>query len=531
MPPLISGHMIATVCCLLSGYTPAATTTASLASPSSTSQATTASSSTSATANIRDFGELKSRVHAIFEDPSFSEAHWGALIQSLETGETWYERNANRMFMPASNEKIPTAAAGLVTLGPDFTYETKLCHSGTVSGSTLKGNLVVFGNGDPTFYNRLMKEPREVFRKWAGELKARGINRISGDVIGDDNAWDDRHIGSGWAHDGLDSWSGAEYGPLQVNENYVDLTIAAPATTTATVTITPNLPSAYYTIQNHVQVTSSGRTRVNISREPKSNTIIVSGTVTAGSRPMEQSPTITNPTAFYVTVLRETLTSEGITIDGKPVDCDDIAGWSHSPADFTLLSMHKSPPLSEILKGLMKRSQNMYAETMVRTLGWHTTGLGTFDAGREVVQEVLEEFGVKKDSYQFRDGSGLTRYNYIAPRQLVEILRGMRRHKHWETWRDSMPIAGVDGTLRSRMKGTAAEGNVRAKTGTISNVRALSGYLTTADGEELVFSFVVNGHLETSRATERITDDVLALLASYTRNARAADGKPIGAIR
>jgi D-alanyl-D-alanine carboxypeptidase/D-alanyl-D-alanine-endopeptidase (penicillin-binding protein 4) len=116
------------------------------------------------------------------------------------------------------------------------------------------------------------------------------------------------------------------------------------------------------------------------------------------------------------------------------------------------------------------------------------------------------------------DGSGLSRYNYISPRELVKILTAMYKSPYWEVWRDAQPIAGVDGTLKSRMKGTKAEGNVRAKTGTISNVRGLSGYVTTADGEEIVFSFLVNGHLRTSLDTERITDKALTLIAEFQRD-------------
>lgn len=463
-------------------------------------------------------GSLIEKIDARFDDPKFANAFWGVVIQSLETGEVWYERNPEKVFMPASNEKILTTAATLMELGPDFRFETHLCHTGTIEGGTLKGNLVVFGNGDPTLYERFYKDSRDVFREFAAAIKAKGITRIAGDVIGDDNAFDDEHLGSGWSLDGLDDWYSAEFGALSLNENYIDFTIVPPKTADGAAEIRPNLPSSYYTVVNRIRVNASGGAAVSARRAYGTNEFVFTGSVGAGGRTTVLSPTITNPTAFYVTVLKEVLMEEGIAVDGKAVDCDDIAGWKSSPTELASIIVHPSPPLSEILTMLMKRSQNMFAETMPHLMAWKRDGVGTFRGGRKVVQERLAEFGVDPGSYVYRDGSGLTRYNLVSPRTLAKVLTGMRKTPHGAIWRDTMPIAGVDGTLRNRMKGTAAEKNVRAKTGTISNVRALSGYVTTADGEELVFSFLVNSHTTSSTETEKVTDDVCAYLASYRRS-------------
>ncbi|MDK2971168.1 MAG: hypothetical protein PWP23_923 [Candidatus Sumerlaeota bacterium] len=462
--------------------------------------------------------ELLQAVDAFFEDERFANAFWGAKIKSLDTGEVWYERNSDKLFMPASNEKIPTTAAALVTLGPDWQFTTHFTTNGEIRNGVLEGDLIVFGNGDPTLYSRFYDDPRDVFRLVAQRFHDLGITRITGDIIGDDNAFDDEHIGYGWPLDGLPSWYSAEFGALQINEGYVDLTVRPPADANGTVTIEPNLPSDYYTIDNRV-VVRPGRNRISSDRAFGTNNLIVRGSVAPGSNPQEVSPTITNPTLFYVTVLAEVLRDERIDIGGKPMDCDDIAAWNQKPEDFTSLYVHKSPPLSEIIKGLMKRSQNLYAETMARVLGWEVHGNGSFRNGRRVVSDVLKGFGVEPGTYRYMDGSGLSRYNFISPDILVKILEGMHEHEYWPEWRESMPIAGVDGTLARRMRGTPAEGNVRAKTGTISNVRGLSGYVTTADGEELVFSFLVNAHIVSSAATEDVTDGVLALLAGYDSGA------------
>lgn len=470
-----------------------------------------------------DKQELVRRIGEMFDDERFANAHWGVLIKSLDTGEIWYARNENRLFNPASNEKIPTTASALLYLGPDFKYETSLCHTGEVSGDTINGDLVVFGNGDPTLYTRLRdengepyyKDSKDAFRAWAKTLKEKGITHITGNVVGDDNAWDDEHIGNGWPFDELTPWYYAEYGALQFNENYVDVKFTPPETVDGTVTVTPNVTSNYFKLINNIKVVAEGSNSVDMYRPIFSNEITLTGRVKAGSKAFEETPTITNPTMFYVTVLSEVLKEEGIKIDGKPMDCDDIDGWKHTAADFPVLAKLDSPPLHRILQGLMKRSQNMYAETMAHTMGWKKDGIGTFRGGREVVYQELEQFGIKPRSFAYMDGSGLSRYNYISPAIIVKIYEGMRNHPLGKYWWDMQSIAGVDGTLRNRMKGTKAEGNVRGKTGTISNVRALSGYVKTAGGEQLAFSFLVNAHLVGDSDTNSITDGVATMLADF----------------
>ncbi len=418
--------------------------------------------------------------------------------------------------MPASNQKILTSAAALMTLGPDFKFVTRVFRNGSVTDGVLQGDLIVQGQGDPTFYTKFYNDSTDPFRNWAKKLSDAGIKRIEGRVIGDDDHFEDASFGHGWSLNYLDTWYAVETGALQFNENYLDLRIAPPATANGKVEITPNVASNYYQIVDQTRLSATEPNSVRISRPFGSNVITVSGVVKAGTPPFERSPSIGNPTLFFATVLREVLISEGIQVTGEAVDCDTLENWSFRPENSTLLVSHDSPPLSEILRGLMKRSQNLYAETLVKTLGLESTGLGSFAAGKAVVQDRLEEMGIDSATYAFMDGSGLTRYNFVSPRQLVTILEHMRESEHGKLWKSLLPIGGVDGTLRNRMKGTAAAGKVLAKTGTISNVRCLSGYVTTADGEELVFSFMLNGHLLSSRNADAVTDKVLSLLAEYS---------------
>jgi D-alanyl-D-alanine carboxypeptidase/D-alanyl-D-alanine-endopeptidase (penicillin-binding protein 4) len=463
------------------------------------------------------FEDAKLKIHRQFSDPRFEHAFWGVLIKSLKTGEIWYERNADKLFMPASNEKIPTTAAALIKLGPEFTFKTELYYDGFIEGNTLDGDLIVVGEGDPTLYTRFYDTPKDVFKKWARILNEKGVQIISGRIIGDDNAFDDNRIGYGWAFNNLDTWYSAEIDALQINENYIDLKIVPPSSSNEEIKIEPNINSKYFKLTNNLNAVESGSSNIWTSREYGTNNIVLNGTVLIGDKPIERSPSITNPCLFYVTVLKETLEEEGIKVMGNPTDCDDIPGWTRQQTDLILIDLHLSPPLKEILKNLMKPSQNLYAETMTKTLGWKFKGEGSFRQGKKVVEEVLKSFGIEPESYAYMDGSGLSRYNYISPRQITAILEGMLNSPYKTEWLETFPIAGVDGTLRNRMKNTSAEGNVRAKTGTISNVRGLSGYAATADGEEIVFSFLVNAHLRSTKETEEITDSVLEIITSLDR--------------
>ncbi|MBN2571847.1 MAG: D-alanyl-D-alanine carboxypeptidase/D-alanyl-D-alanine-endopeptidase [Ignavibacteriales bacterium] len=464
-----------------------------------------------------NFQKLKLQITEIFDDPRFDNAFWGVLIKSLKTDEVWYARNPDKLFMPASNEKIPTTSTALLTLGPDFTFTTTLAYTGKIQDSVLSGDLIVWSNGDPTMYNKFFSNPREVFWSWADYLKKLGIKKITGNIIGDDNAFDNEPLGDGWSFDGLDVWYSAEIGPLQINENCVDLKIIPPDIISEPVQVIPNLQSNYYSITKDITISDSGRTSINVTRKFGTNDILIRGNVVKSGNEFERTPSITNPTLFYVTVLKETLEEKGIQIVGKPTDCDEIQNFDDEYIEQTLVIEHQSPLLKDILSGLMKRSQNLYAETMTKVVGWNEYAYGSFRNGKKVVEATLEKMGIEKETYQYSDGSGLTRYNYISPEQIVKILTYMIKSEYSQIWYDILSIAGVDGTLRNRMRGTKCEGNVHGKTGTISNVRALSGYVTTIDGEMLVFSFLVNSYLAPSSATEEITDSVLELLANFKR--------------
>jgi D-alanyl-D-alanine carboxypeptidase/D-alanyl-D-alanine-endopeptidase (penicillin-binding protein 4) len=237
-----------------------------------------------------------------------------------------------------------------------------------------------------------------------------------------------------------------------------------------------------------------------------------------GARDVVRAATVDRPALYFARILREALVARGIRVGGAAGEYEDV--YPVPPTEPTrVLLAHQSAPLSEFARVLMKVSQNQYAETLLRTLGARS-GTGTAEAGRAVVGEVLDGWEIPRDAYLQVDGSGLSRYNYVCAETLVKILRQMYSDpRHKELFVATLPIGGQDGSISRRFVGTAAAGKVRAKTGSISNVRALSGYVTSADGEPLVFSIIANNFTAPQSAIDAATDEAIVRLATFTRRA------------
>jgi D-alanyl-D-alanine carboxypeptidase/D-alanyl-D-alanine-endopeptidase (penicillin-binding protein 4) len=462
---------------------------------------------------------LRMELSEIFSDPAFGNAHWGVMVQSLENGEIVYRQNADKLFMPASNNKLITAAVSLARLGADHRFQTRIAATGPVSeGGVLEGDLVVIGGGDPAISERFYDDdPTAAFRDWADSLKARGVRRISGDVIGDDDLFDDVHVGPGWSWDYLDSYYAAEIGSLLYNEGAVTYRIA-PGDSVGEPAKIDSLPRTGY-LKLDVDVTTVADSLgvfVRSDRSPFSNDARLWGEIWVNGDTVTRYLAPHDPTLLFVTVLGEVLEAEGIEVEGGPADMDDRAERPEAE-DLATLFIHESPTLAEIVRPFLKRSQNQIGEMLMRYLGATTSGTGSIRAGRDAVEATLTGWGLTPKSYIYADGSGLSRYNYVSPDALVRLLRVMARRPEFDVFYESLPIAGVDGTLRNRMRGTRAEGNARAKTGSISNSRALSGYVTTLDGEMLIFAMIANNFDVSSRAAEYVQDLAIERLANFSR--------------
>ena len=451
-------------------------------------------------------------IDALLAAPALEHGYWGVLVKSLKTDETLYSVNARRLMMPASNMKIVTLAAAADRLGWNYTYETSVFAAGRIEAGILQGDLIAVGSGDPS-----IGETPDVLGAWAEQLKARGLRVIAGRVIGDDNAFDDDGLGFGWSWDDLPDDYAAAVSALQYNENAVRLSVAhgVSAGDWAGVVVSPT--SGGLVVESSLTTSAADRPpSVSAHRLPGSPRLRLSGTVPLGAPPVSREVSVDNPTQFFVNALRVALIAHGIDVRGPAVDIDDIRDAPAPPYGAPFIN-HRSPPLSVLAIRLMKASQNLYAETLLKTLGSGPSGQSTA-AGRSSAQAALQAWGVGPDGLILRDGSGLSRYDYVTPEALVTILTHIDRQASLKgPFEESLPIAGRDGSLSNRMKGTAAEGNARAKTGSMSNVRGLSGYVTTADGEPLVFSILANNFETAPDTINRTADAIVVRLAEFKR--------------
>lgn len=479
---------------------------------------------------------FRASVDSMVNDAQFRNAHWGILIVDPERGDTVYAHNADKLFMPASNQKIVTGSVGLTQLGPDFQWRTVVELRGEKKGDTFAGNVVVHGRGDPSWSDFMHGgDAQSAFAPIAEALKTRGITRIVGNVVAEGNAFSDEPYGFGWAYDDFDFGYSAPVDELFYNEGFFTLKVKAGMSLAKLVTVSSKPLLTY----PRVIVRAIARERADTIGENRELKIswdsTASAVVVSGSMPMGDSANIEvayrHPNDAAIAAMSEYLVSQGIRITAptygrkaaKPAKKDSAATGAQSmmisiqpvairrPDTLIVLS---SPPLRDVLKRLEKPSQNQLAEILYKTIALERTGFGRADSARAVIQRQLVEWGIPPEAIAVRDGSGLSRHDYVAPRTLVKILDTMRRSPSFDVFYAALPIAGVDGTIASRMKNTVAASNVHAKTGTVDKARSLSGYVTTADGQMLVFSFLCNNFTVPTRAVERVQDAIAVRLAS-----------------
>ena len=440
---------------------------------------------------------------------------WGVDIRSLDTGERLYSLNAGKLMMPASNMKIVTLAAAANALGWDYRFTTTLETAAPIVNGVLQGDLVVRGNGDPTINTRGGRAAK-VLDEWATALHAIGITSIGGRIIGDDQAFEDEGIGAGWAWDYLQYDYAAPVGALEFNEDTATL-IVTPGATVGSPAIVSLSPGAGFEVINRAVTGEAGRGRLDYYRRLDRAALEISGAVPFGAPATTRGIAVVNPTIFFAQSLKDGLIARGIAVSGAAVDYDDIAAEMPIFGLRTLVTT-PSPPLTEIATVLMKVSQNLYAETLLKALGAARYGLGTWPGGLSASRNTLESWGVPADAFVLSDGSGLSRYNYVTAETLTTVLTQMYKDpRHREAFAATLPIAGKDGTISSRLKRTRAEGNALAKTGSIANVRALSGYVKTRDGETLVFSILTNDFVIPVATVNYIADLGVEILSNFTR--------------
>ena len=469
---------------------------------------------------------LRRDLEAVFAAPIMAQATWAVVVRSLSTGEILYERNADKLMVPASNMKIVTLAAAARVLGWDAHFTTTLESDAAIEAGTLRGDLYVRGGGDPTINTRNGRGAA-VFADWAAALLAAGIQRIDGRIIGDDNLFDDEGIGAGWAWDYLEADYAAPVGALQYDEDVAALTVL-PGRTAGDPAMVTLAPHSGLSVVNKATTSPAGTPEtIQVRRRLDAPILEVTGTVPmppaeplpAGqvTRAVGRFVAVVNPTAYFVQSLKDALIAKGIAVTGDAVDIDDLAPALTAGIQRRELASSESQPLRDIAAVMMKVSQNLYAETLLKATG-AAGGSGTVQAGRAAVLDTLRDWKLDGQSLVMLDGSGLSRYDYVTARLISSILdRLYSDPRHREAFAATLAVAGRDGTIANRLKRTRAEANARVKTGSISNMRALSGYVNTRDGEPLAFSIIANDFTLPAATVNWIMDLAVEIMANVTR--------------
>lgn len=457
---------------------------------------------------VDTLGAIETELAAVFNAPSVAHVQWGVSVYSVRQNRQLFSLNPARFLIPASNQKLLITSVAAERLGWDFRFTTRLLATGPIRDGMLDGDLIVTSNGDPTINTRDPQRWR-AFDDWAAALRAKGIKAVNGRLIGDDSTFAEPGWGVGWAWDNLQYGYGAQATGLQFNENQVELLVGPGMTAGAPAIIGTSPAGSGLVIDNHVVTAPAGQaTSVDIARVPGSPHLAVRGQIAVGANPTTEFASVHDPTRYYLNVLRSALERNSIAIGTSTVDADNL----DTPIAYdtlTELLVDRSPPLFDIIDIALKWSRNIYAESMLLALA-PPDAPATGARGLRVVSETLESWGIPPDGYLSRDGSGLSRYDYVSADTLVAVLRHMLADpRHADKFQTALAGSGVSGTLTNRMKSTPLEGRVRAKSGTLSNVRSLAGYATTLDGDTIVFAMMANNFRVSAAEIDAIMERAL----------------------
>jgi D-alanyl-D-alanine carboxypeptidase/D-alanyl-D-alanine-endopeptidase (penicillin-binding protein 4) len=440
------------------------------------------------------------RAEALVGAEPASKGEWGLLIADAETGETLYEQNADRYFVPASNMKLFSTALALAKLGPEYRFHTTLETLGTISGEgVLTGDVVLVGRGDANLSNRRfpyeLKEefdgpPEKALAELADALVAKGVKEISGDVIGDDSYFPRERYPNGWEIDDMVWEFGAAISAIVVDDNTVALTLTPgeQAGSPVQAVVSPVTPD--FTVENDV-VTSAAEVKsdLTLKREPGANLVVVKGTLPAKSTPRKLVLAIEEPAQHAAATLKRLLEERGVKIGGA-------AKVRHAHieihGDPLVLAEHISVPLGDSMKLVNKISQNLHTEMLLRTVARQSGVWNTPEELMKIPADFYAAAGIAPGDVIQTDASGLSRHDLVTPRAIVALLAFAQKQSWFVPYYESLPVSGVDGTLEDRMKNTPAAGRIHAKTGSVEHVRTLSGFAETLSGRRLIFSFLSN---------------------------------------
>lgn len=493
-----------------------AVSTTTLSRTSSTTSVATPQDASPEISGTSTVAGLRAAIDQAVEGTGGPDARWSIQAVSVDREETLYSRNASEPMAPASNLKLFTSAAALEHLGADYRFSTFMVADGPIRDGVLMGNLYLYGTGDPTLGTRFAPTPASALVGLADSLEALGVREIRGDIIGDGSYFSGPRTGAGWESSYMNAWYAAPAGALSVHENIVRVQVSVGEGGELEFELTPGGEG----IAMRRDTTGNGRLRVR--RADYDGPIVVIG---RSGESRSHAVTVADTEMYAAALFRDVLVERGIALGGEtrgiiePTE-SPITGGDAFPAALEggrlqVLAVHRSEPLHELLRIINHRSHNFYSEQLLRALGRVATGEGSADAGAAAVEALLERTGVETARIRVVDGCGLSPLNRASAESFVSLLAYMARSAHGEVLMESLPVAGEVRRFR-RMGGTAAGGNLRAKTGTIDGVSALSGYVTAANGELIAFSIIGNG-LRSESTGKLLENQIGTALANLDR--------------
>ncbi|PYX40096.1 MAG: D-alanyl-D-alanine carboxypeptidase/D-alanyl-D-alanine-endopeptidase [Acidobacteria bacterium] len=487
---------------------------------------------------------LPARIAAVLAQPDLAHGFWGVEITSLSTGKVLFSQNADKLFTPASNTKLFTTAAALALIGPDYKFRTSVETNGLLDKhGRLSGDLLLIGRGDPNLSGRELPydlrtqrndHPIKVLEDLADSLSQKGVKYVDGDLVADDSYFAFERYGEGWSQDDLVWGDGAPVSALTINDNvvFVNILPADRAGERAFVTVAPF--ADYYRIDNRIMTTPAGTARrIFFNREPGSTALTLWGEMPIDDKGANEALAIEDPAAFAAELFRNLLEKRGITVYGRQrTHHTELAGLSTFSVTATaearggdgdaprlqsnqgmVLATFESKPLLEDIRVINKVSQNLHAEILLRLLGRERGNAATIESGLEVLRGFLAKAGISPDQYVFYDGSGLSRQNLVTPHAIVSLLEFAHEQPWGAGFRETLPVAGVDGSLADRLRGTIAQGKVYGKTGSLGGVKSLSGFLTTNRGDHIAFAILTNNfNVPAKKVTDAIDDIVVNIV-------------------
>lgn len=465
---------------------------------------------------------LDSAIEQILSAPAAQRAVWGIHAVDLSTGQTIYQRNAGIPLATASNTKLFSTALGLFRLGPNYQFETRvLASQAPDSAGHLAGDLVLAGGGDPTLSARaipyqkgpIQGDPLAPLAELADQIVHAGVRIIQGDLIGDDTRWPWSPYPDGWTVGDVTWEYGAPVSALTLNDNAIRLTIRPPKKSGESVEVTLNPPVDHFTIHNTVRVAATAERKITVDRLPGSRVLLIAGSTPPATGAATEIIAVDDPALFAAQALAQLLRHRGVIIQGAIRANHRLPGRSAaaSPAGL-VLARRLSPPLIETLRVINKVSQNLHAEIVLREVGHVRQGEGTAAAAQKEMAEFLTLLGVDKLDHSLEDGSGLSRRTLATPAAITTLLRFLHLSEFGDIYASTLPIGGEDGSLATRFRGVRNASTIRAKTGSISHVAALSGYASDSTARRIAFSIVVNSFTAPAVEIRSILDKLAVVI-------------------